>query len=594
MPILKRYALVLGLAGPACLLTQCVAAIPDPTEKSASDISLETGITGTISKGESHERTIDLSQGSDVQVRLDYETPPDVDMAYGPDDLYHDRLEARLVSPGGHVYDWLDTNGGEGTVLSLPESGTYTVTVYYKGGYEPVCSQDHYDDCRRRAAPDTMRYSLRVDCLSESCVPDRTPAGCILPERSLVITDPSVVDDPVRTAPDGAWHLRTIVRRAIGPDGDPDVAFSGPFARDRDDLRTTDRVAAYWPRRTASLDEPAAVVDLQRAPVVLTAIVNRIDLPTAEDHAQPQVRFVFAEIPSGERPRQFGAGSPDPRAEHKWVTFHPTTAFIFEWTLPTSRTREQWAIAWHELDDLTPGSEEYNATLQGITDAVTADYRNLASLRVSDPYQAGEADASSDAVLSSPAGWTGDYGVDRLEMTAWQWDDYAFRRMGLTNTPPRSLNHYAPVAVLDHGSPYGSAAPQLADNPLLTLIVDREQELLDGTFVEERGTANVDHAFFHGRWLTNRLWGEWRCPRFEGWSGSPPGESRWSFPRWERARRAWAITTCSGCHSEDTMTPLYHISPRARGGASQLSPFLRGVEISRRTAYLHSLVCRDE
>ncbi len=48
----------------------------------------------------------------------------------------------------------------------------------------------------------------------------------------------------------------------------------------------------------------------------------------------------------------------------------------------------------------------------------------------------------------------------------------------------------------------------------------------------------------------------------------------WGFRKAE-IRRAFSTQTCCGCHCGDTNTAFFHVAPRARGEASQLSKFLR-------------------
>src|SRR5687767_11776763 len=99
-----------------------------------------------------------------------------------------------------------------------------------------------------------------------------------------------------------------------------------------------------WPRTEGG------ELDLERAPLRLLSIVNRIDSRNlAQGHAG-EGRFVFGVLgPFGE-PLQF--------------------TFIFEYRLPAQTTADvtDWANRWHALSALPFPSEEYNAALQAITD----------------------------------------------------------------------------------------------------------------------------------------------------------------------------------------------------------------------------------
>ncbi|HTN83254.1 MAG TPA: LamG-like jellyroll fold domain-containing protein [Sorangium sp.] len=188
------------------------------------------------------------------------------------------------------------------------------------------------------------------------------PTGCFVrTSREIFVKHLSVVEDPVRTTFDG-------------PAGDPRTG-AWTFARLMEDMAPTpadapamvEQLFSTWltdqevngftvPARPAIqqvvLDEwPRSAdgsLDLQRAPLLLLGIVNRIDVRNlAEGHAG-EGRFVFGVVSQG-FPQQF--------------------TVILEYKLPASTEADvlEWANAWHALGSLPFPSEEYNAALQAIT-----------------------------------------------------------------------------------------------------------------------------------------------------------------------------------------------------------------------------------
>jgi hypothetical protein len=103
-----------------------------------------------------------------------------------------------------------------------------------------------------------------------------------------------------------------------------------------------------WPR-TADGE-----LDLERAPLRLLGIVNRIDLRSLENGFAGQGRFVFGVL--------------DPAG-----LANPFTVIV-EYRLPARTERDvlEWAHAWHRLGTLPFPSEAFNTQLQAITDRFSA------------------------------------------------------------------------------------------------------------------------------------------------------------------------------------------------------------------------------
>ena len=181
-------------------------------------------------------------------------------------------------------------------------------------------------------------------------------SGCrVRPSRELMITNPSVVDDPLRTTGAGSWTFRHLVESMAPTPGDAPAmveamltTFTVPQTINGFTVNARPGMQAFilanWPRINGELD-------LSAAPFTLQAIVNRLDLQNPAQGDAGEGRFVFAfNAPGG--------------------TFPLEATMIFEYKLPIA-TRDgvnDWAQAWHALGGLPFPSEEYNAALELITE----------------------------------------------------------------------------------------------------------------------------------------------------------------------------------------------------------------------------------
>jgi len=202
---------------------------------------------------------------------------------------------------------------------------------------------------------------LAEDGCDQDCVSE---APCVVTtERELFITALSVVDDPVRTgrpvAGDdsaGAWTFGHLMR-ALSPSDAAAPALVEAMFRSWLSPQTINTftvsarpaiqplVLSSWPR-TAD-----GQLDLDRSPLTLNAIVNRMDLRDLADGHAGEGRFVFAvDSPGSSFPQQF--------------------TIILEYRLPARSLAEQeaWAEDWHVLGILPFPSQQYNAKLQEITE----------------------------------------------------------------------------------------------------------------------------------------------------------------------------------------------------------------------------------
>ena len=181
------------------------------------------------------------------------------------------------------------------------------------------------------------------------------PTGChVEKSRELLITDPSVVGDPIRTSAQdgGAWSFRHLVEEAAPTPADAPAMVedmlrsfttqppnAGAPRSPRSGIR---RLLDAWPRTADGR------LDLVRAPLQLQAIVNRIDLRDLARGDAGQASFVFAFVEDG---------------------FQLPATLMFEYRLPAASEADvrDWAEAFHALGGIAL-SAPYNAALEAITE----------------------------------------------------------------------------------------------------------------------------------------------------------------------------------------------------------------------------------
>ncbi|HEU4726404.1 MAG TPA: LamG domain-containing protein [Kofleriaceae bacterium] len=370
--------------------------------------------------------------------------------------------------------------------------------------------------------------------------------GCqISTARELMITDVSVVDDPVRTAFDpgssdprnGAWTFKRLMEDMAPSAADAPAmveAVITSFTRTQTINGFTiaprpgmdPQILSVWPRT------PDGKLDLAQAPLRLQAIVNRFDLRNLANGDGGEGRFVFAFNGPGGFPLQ--------------------ATMIFEYKLPAATEQDVlgWAQAFHALGAMSFG-ESYNAALQAVTDRFAG-----RGARPGHPNgSAINAVRTNEIAFSSP------------------WE---LRQFGLS--PATGL--LEPQAV--------DLTTDLRFNNSTTLasfINANQAQIIAETHTVP---AVLDGQPFQAGTIFNDLT-TWFAP------GVDP-----------EARHHFALNTCNGCHSgQETGVGFLQISPRSPGSPAQLSGFLTGTtipdpvtlqprefnDLRRRRLDLQSIVC---
>lgn len=370
------------------------------------------------------------------------------------------------------------------------------------------------------------------------------PSECVVdPRKELMITDLSVVGDPVRTTyvanstieAAGAWsfgHLMSL----LSPQPEKTARMVEDFIKiwTKDQVINGIKVPArpgvqglllkHWPR-TAD-----GHLDLAHAPFRLLAIVNRLDLRHRKVMATAgEGRFVFGVL--------------DKRGNELPFTL------IFEYDLPLTKEQDVqwWAEAWHQLGSQPFPSQQFNLALQ----------------RVTDRFIGGEGYRPSlSAIRTNEAA---------LNMT---WELREFKVF-----PDGSIKQ-VPV----HLTPDGRF---IRDSELLAEFVNEHDQKIAGD--DYSLPLRVNGESFAGGSAINNL---------KAWTATTIQDPE--------ARHKFSLNTCNGCHgSAETHTEFLHISPRKRHQEAILSAFLRGIavldpvsgerrvlnELGRRKAELEKLVC---
>ncbi len=250
------------------------------------------------------------------------------------------------VAPGGTAHFGIDVTGSEDADPGLHE---IPLSVF--------------DFARGQSTSGVLDFTLSA------------PTGChVTTSRELMITSTSVVDDPVRTSFSGpagdprlgVWTFGRLIRD-MAPSAAEAPAFTEKLLQSWLTNQTVNgfTIAARPAMQKLVLDAwprtKNGELDLDRSPLRLLAIVDRVDVRDLDKGNAGEGRFVFGVLDPSGNPLQF--------------------TVILEYKLPATTTADVlgWANAWHALGALPFPSEAYNVALQALTSRFAG--RNAASGR---------------------------------------------------------------------------------------------------------------------------------------------------------------------------------------------------------------------
>jgi len=253
----------------------------------------------------------------------------------------------------------------------------------------------------------TSNFESFADVVNFSVL-DNSTACTVKPRRELEIRDVSVVDDPVRTGPGGAWTFGKLMENMAPTPADAPAMVEAMLTSflNQQTVNSFTLPPRFGVQQVLdSMRGMDGKLDLSREAFRLLAIVNRIDLNDVSASTAGEGRFVFGFAPFGQVLQ---------------------ATLIVEYKIPTGSQAEVVALAnaWHALRALPFPSEEYNAALQSVTERFTA--RNaapgrangsaLGQIRTNDFFTFGMAwefrefhlDATSGMLVPAPVALTPD------------------------------------------------------------------------------------------------------------------------------------------------------------------------------------------
>ena len=349
----------------------------------------------------------------------------------------------------------------------------------------------------------------------------QAPTGCFVSTRKeLMITNTSVVDDPVRSVADGAWSFGHVLRQ-MAPSADQAPAFALQLFQHWLNNQTVNgfTVAARPSMQQQVLDiwpkTPTGDLDLDHTPFVLQAIVNRFDLRDSANGSAGEGRLIYALTDPS-----FGFGE--------------DFTVIIEYNLAAANDQAvtDWANRWHGLASHPFPSDEYNATLEALTRAFTD--RNAAPGQVN-----GSAVLqlrTNDLQLSPDGRW---------ELREFQLSPATgfFDEVTVKETPDLSFNNTQTFADFVNQN----------EQAIIAVIPGAPSHTVPDQF---------EGASFQAGSVFNDLI-EWNGPGIKN----------------PDARVHASLNTCNGCHGPETNTGFLMVTPRPRGAEATLSPFLTGTTV---------------
>ncbi|HJQ39646.1 MAG TPA: hypothetical protein VKB93_21085 [Thermoanaerobaculia bacterium] len=398
----------------------------------------------------------------------------------------------------------------------------------------PYPSRANFADVelRSRDIPN-LNFPVMVDFDPGDLIPLFPPVDPpdVNPAASLVINDPNVVDDPVRTfnpctnagTPMGKWTFGHVMEQMANTPmtGITPEAFTRRWLKRWEvsplinDLQVPARpnvvplIVDPWPK---NLD---GTLNLAKAPFRLVAVVYRGDL------AQ---NLIYGGGSAGEARLVFALTDPNTCAPKRFLV-------IFEYGIqqPSCVARKAWGQAWFDLKNNQVGSPAYNAALEALTVQFTEAGTNPSQF----PNQSSLNQLRTNEFVISP-----DWELREFHLAGGDADVGHLRETTVVRSPDFPLNNQ----------------PVTAD-----FINQNAADILNDTY-------DVDPEFPIG---TPFLGAISPIP-------FPPGNVFWNGPgiNTPNTRHKFSLNTCNGCHGGETATFFTHISEQG-----QLSGFLTGITV---------------
>ncbi len=383
-------------------------------------------------------------------------------------------------------------------------------------------------------------------------------AGLADQKKTLMITDLSVVGDPLRTFnpctmtgnPNGVWTFGALMRQMASPNpgaiaSDAQASafvlnwlntwtlsqtVNGESLAARNMIQST--IIAPWLARSLAAGAPAGELKMQFAPFKLMAIVNRLDLRGNSGYGFSNAgegRFVFNAFNNSCNALQF------------------TVIFEYGINKRSCTAVKSFAQAWEALNGMSFGSAAYNTALENITNQFTLCGTNTAKPNQNSINQI----RTNEIALGLP------------------WELREFNLM--------ASGQLALVTVKQEPAVKYNAKLSNADVTRLVTFVNN-----NASVIENNNYTVPDNVPLNSGSPTPTiefLGGKSHTPTPSAfWDGTTsPGPT---FITSDAARHVFSLNTCSGCHGGETNTFFTHIKPSNFGAESALSGFLTGITVS--------------
>jgi len=386
----------------------------------------------------------------------------------------------------------------------------------------------------------------------------------VIPEKSLVITNLNVVENPGRTFNPctgagtrmGRWtfgYLMTQMANQPVTGINPSTfvrkwldkwmsnqTVNGWTVAQRQKIKTL--VIDPW---VAASGGPTRPLDLSIAPFKLLAIVNRVDLRNNSAYGGGNAgegRFVFGVID------RTGGGSTDPYTSTGSRNCRETQfTVIFEYGIDKRGCEiRNWGRQWHNLRNFVLGSAAYNNALQAITDQFTA-----AGVAPRKPNGSALNQLRTNEVELL-------LGVSTNPI----WE---LREFKIGGEPPVNPGQLEEVTV--------KLTPDLTRNrtPLLTDFVNLNTPSIL-TQSHNVPATFMGQLFLGGSSLAPR---NPTLPVDVNTHWNNPANGPFIINR--QARHLFSLNTCNACHTGETNTVFTHIKPVPFGTEAGLSGFMNGI-----------------